>query len=241
MFGQNPVEKASENDDGTVRVVKGSPFYTIQGEGPYSGHPAVFLRLHGCNLRCWFCDTQFSDKDDPRVELVSLGTSIANMMNENNCKLLVITGGEPARWHLAPLLHTIRQLVVFPIIQIETAGTVWKSWMNNTDIVVSPKTPHINPLVEQYAQAFKYVISSDVEVTDEGHFRASTQDKRLPEQRYQAMELAHPRRRTAPIYVSPCDEYDKEKNFINVQRVGQIAMKFGYRVSLQTHKLLELP
>lgn len=33
-------------------------FYSIQGEGRYTGTPAVFIRLAGCNLRCDFCDTE---------------------------------------------------------------------------------------------------------------------------------------------------------------------------------------
>ena len=38
-----------------------SIFHTIQGEGPYCGHPAVFIRLAGCNLQCPGCDTGRSD------------------------------------------------------------------------------------------------------------------------------------------------------------------------------------
>ena len=34
-------------------------FHSIQGEGRYTGTPAVFLRFAGCNLNCWFCDTEF--------------------------------------------------------------------------------------------------------------------------------------------------------------------------------------
>src|SRR3954467_9071958 len=37
-----------------------SIFYTLQGEGPYSGCPAVFMRLAGCNLQCPGCDTDYT-------------------------------------------------------------------------------------------------------------------------------------------------------------------------------------
>ena len=240
MFGKNPVEKASENDDNRVRVVKGSPFYTIQGEGPYMGHPAVFLRLHGCNLRCWFCDTQFSDEDDPDIDQELLGSQVASLMNHNKCDLLVITGGEPARWHLGALLHSIRQNVCLPTIQIETAGTIWKPWMKTVDIIVSPKTPKIHPEVDKHAKAFKYIVGSDVYVTSEGQFRANTQEKRSLYQLDLPDHLAYPSIVTTPIYVSPCDEYDPAVNKLNQQHVAEIAMKFGYRVSLQMHKILDL-
>ena len=36
-------------------------FYSLQGEGYYTGTPAVFLRLSGCNMACSFCDTQHQE------------------------------------------------------------------------------------------------------------------------------------------------------------------------------------
>ncbi len=49
-----PERKRREFDDGSSLSVH-SLFYTLQGEGPYSGHPAVFIRLAGCNLQCPKC------------------------------------------------------------------------------------------------------------------------------------------------------------------------------------------
>jgi 7-carboxy-7-deazaguanine synthase len=49
-----PIEKKREFDDGSSLAVH-SIFYTIQGEGVYAGHPAVFIRLAGCNLMCPRC------------------------------------------------------------------------------------------------------------------------------------------------------------------------------------------
>ena len=61
MFGKNPIRKP-ENHDGNFLKIQ-EIFYTIQGEGIYSGYPAVFVRLGGCNLACKFCDTDFIGTD----------------------------------------------------------------------------------------------------------------------------------------------------------------------------------
>lgn len=67
-------------------------FYSLQGEGRWTGMPAVFIRFAGCNLRCPFCDTDFS---------ASAGMSLAALVREvrqlsKDCRRLVVTGGEPA-------------------------------------------------------------------------------------------------------------------------------------------------
>ena len=62
MFGQNkPTSKHYFSDlpENSLGIV--SRFYTLQGEGPYSGMPALFIRLSKCNLTCGFCDTYFND------------------------------------------------------------------------------------------------------------------------------------------------------------------------------------
>ena len=58
MFGRNPT-RGQVFDDGTSLTLQGLPWATIQGEGPYAGSPATFIRLWGCNLKCYFCDTDF--------------------------------------------------------------------------------------------------------------------------------------------------------------------------------------
>ena len=64
-------------------------FYSIQGEGRYTGTPAIFIRLAGCNLRCNFCDTEHQPYQDLTEEEIM--RQIADFPADH----VVITGGEP--------------------------------------------------------------------------------------------------------------------------------------------------
>ena len=79
-------------------------FYSLQGEGYFTGRPAVFIRLSGCNLKCPFCDTDFSEyKDMTEEEIVDEVCKLSI-----DCHFVVITGGEPTLQdctYLIDLLH----------------------------------------------------------------------------------------------------------------------------------------
>ena len=71
-------------------------FYTLQGEGCHSGIPAVFVRFSGCNLRCPWCDTEFSDYTEMTAEeIVAEALSLYDIPNERR-RMVVLTGGEPS-------------------------------------------------------------------------------------------------------------------------------------------------
>jgi organic radical activating enzyme len=65
-------------------------FYSLQGEGGRQGEASVFIRLSGCNLRCDFCDTDFSRGENKPVE------EIGSFIKLFPCRWIVWTGGEPA-------------------------------------------------------------------------------------------------------------------------------------------------
>ncbi len=66
-------------------------FYSIQGESTYSGLPCVFVRLAACNLRCTYCDTEYSFYEGHKMGIEEILTAIAPY----RCRLVEITGGEP--------------------------------------------------------------------------------------------------------------------------------------------------
>jgi len=90
-------------------------FYSLQGEGQFSGFPVVFIRFSGCNRKCSWCDTSFDSFTEMSLN------EIINEINKYPTKRIVLTGGEPT-------LQTDLQLVNAlhdnnKIIHIESNGT----------------------------------------------------------------------------------------------------------------------
>jgi len=243
MFGKNPIMKQELGDGNTLRVVQGSPFYTLQGEGPYTGWPAVFIRLHGCNLRCWFCDTEFSNPDDPEwqtVRLARVAYDAARYGFHGRADLVVITGGEPMRQNIYPLCkHLLNQGLH---VQIETAGSLWVSGLdelcgpaygNRFKIVCSPKTPTIHEMIFKHAYCFKYVVGADTQMQGSSILTNTQKEGGA------VRALAAPRP-GAPVYISPLDEYDEAINAANRKKVGGLALAYGFIAGVQLHKLLDI-
>src|SRR5690554_2387433 len=114
-------------------------FQTIQGEGMFTGVPALFIRLQGCPVGCPWCDTQHTWEHNPEDE-VSITAIIekeqpsakwATVAPQQFVELIkecgytarhvVITGGEPAMYDLRPLGKALEQAGFQ--LQIETSGT----------------------------------------------------------------------------------------------------------------------
>ena len=66
---------------------------TIQGEGLLQGIPSIFIRLHGCNLSCKWCDTIY-EKEYNEYQFLTID-EILKKISVYNTKYVVITGGEP--------------------------------------------------------------------------------------------------------------------------------------------------
>lgn len=215
MRGKNPIRKPVQSD-GSVLEVK-HIFPTLQGEGPYTGWPAVFVRLGGCNLACTFCDTDFEGyANQTLAEIVAQVKKLAG----NTRKLVVITGGEPLRQNIAPLCDALLKEDLK--VQIETNGTLYRELPQGVEIVCSPKNtgqgyfPVREDLLKRVG-AFKFLISArDVHYNHVGEVGQGD----------------------TPVYVQPMDEYDERQNAENVALAMQLAARYGYRLSLQVHKIL---
>lgn len=245
MFGQNPVRGYEEHPEGKLQVHE--IFYTLQGEGPFVGRPAVFIRLSGCNLRCHFCDTKWDDEGDKWMavdDIVEKVLKAPKMDKFYKFKkfIVVITGGEPLRQPLDQLLKFLIEEHNLHV-QIETAGTLWQECLDrhsfaDLTVVVSPKTPTINAKILHRATAFKYVVKASEYFTIAGIPVSNTQiGGRAPKRLASHEGYLEPEQ----VYLSPCDEYDEEKNAANKRLVAELALYHGFTAGIQLHKVLNLP
>lgn len=93
-------------------------FYSVQGEGFYSGRPAFFIRLAGCDVGCVWCDVKESwDAEEHEIKAID---SIAKEVQETNADFVVITGGEPAMYDLTELTKALKAINCY--LAIETSG-----------------------------------------------------------------------------------------------------------------------
>ena len=94
-------------------------FYSLQGEGYHAGTPAVFVRFSGCNLRCPWCDTNHSSFQQMTADDILAAATAC--LRGNNCKMLILTGGEPALQVDSSLINVFHNAGFF--VCIETNGT----------------------------------------------------------------------------------------------------------------------
>jgi organic radical activating enzyme len=237
MFGKNAVS-GSFNESGE-RLLVNEVFYTIQGEGPDSGRTAVFVRLSKCNLRCYFCDTEFETGQEYGLD--ELVVKVASEVRPG-CKLIVITGGEPLLQNIVPFVQRMNNLGLS--CSVETAGvamlpdlhTVFdpmRSICGNL-IVCSPKTPKIHKDMERLVGAWKYILK-DQQGDSWGLPTKSTQDKDRDS------VVFMPKHAVVDIWVQPMDEQNDMQNKWNMEWARDVCLKHGYRLGVQVHKLVGVP
>ena len=190
-------------------------FYTIQGEGAYSGHAAYFIRLGGCDVGCVWCDVKDSwDADKWPVTSID---KIVGEANKHPARLAVITGGEPLMYDMSALTANLRSQGFQ--INVETSGA--HAFSGTWDwVCLSPKKFKA-PLPEwyQHANELKVIIfnQSDFKWAEEHASKINSGCKLLLQPEWSKQE------KMTPLIV----DYVKE----NPQ----------WQISLQTHKYLNIP
>lgn len=192
-------------------------FYSLQGEGYWTGTPAVFVRMSGCNLKCDFCDTRHESGDLLTEEMVV----------EEVCKYptdhVIITGGEPLLQLTPSLVNKLHKAGKF--VHIETNGSIpfgKTPLLTDVDwVTCSPKYGQL-PNIERMDE-IKVVFDLRVGMEDEIA-------------KYAALDIP-----TGEFYLQPCDRGNEDINeVITASCIKFILDNPKWKLSLQTHKILQL-
>lgn len=189
-------------------------FYTIQGEGFHKGTAAYFVRIGGCDVGCHWCDVKESWNADLHP-LTSVNSIVEEAVKYSN--VIVVTGGEPLMWNMNPLTDLLKAKGLQT--HIETSGA-YKLTGNWNWICLSPKKLKL-PTKEIYIKAdeLKVIVYNK----DDLRF---------------AKEQAQKVNKDCILYLQP--EWSKRDKMIPLI-VDYVMENPKWKVSLQTHKYLNIP
>ena len=198
-----------------IKIKVSEIFTSFQGEGPYVGTPATFLRLYGCNLNCPWCDTDISTYEILSVDDVA--EILLTQMEFNNIKTLIITGGEPTL-QMEEIKRLINELPKEIKVQLETNGSIF-DYIENVDYVISPKEDK-EKVFENYYKFentfFKFVISCQEDINE-------------------VISLKEKYDYDKTIWLQP--EFSKDIDIANLIRENFPRLE-NVKLSVQTHKYL---
>ena len=190
-------------------------FYTLQGEGTWAGTATYFIRLAGCDVGCHWCDVKESWV--PKEDQYQTVEHWAKIAKESGAQRVVITGGEPTVYDLSLLTNALHNLGLK--VHIETAGP--HEYTGDFDwICLSPKK-FLKPREEFYqlADELKVIIFND-------------SDFKWAEE--QAAKCAP----HTQLFLQP--EWDRKERFLD-KIIAYVKENPKWRLSLQTHKYIDIP
>jgi organic radical activating enzyme len=189
-------------------------FYTIQGEGGHTGTAAWFIRIGGCDVGCHWCDVK--ESWDANLHPPTRTDKIVANAKEY-AKTVVITGGEPLMWSLDYITRELNSAGIKT--HMETSGAYELSGHWNW-ICLSPKKTKL-PLAEVYPHAdeLKMIIHN-------------LNDLKFAEK--EALKVS----KDCQLYLQP--EWSKKDTMIPLI-IDYVMKNPKWRISLQTHKYLNIP
>ncbi|WP_424244434.1 organic radical activating enzyme [Elusimicrobium posterum] len=133
-------------------------FYSIQGEGLYTGCAMVFVRLSACSMQCSFCDTAHH-----KVNYELSAQDIIKEISKYPCNRVIITGGEPAEQEIEPLIKALK--AAGKEVHVETNGSIYFDVFMADHVTVSPKL-YVDKKMLGSAHAIKIVVSTQTDLED---------------------------------------------------------------------------
>lgn len=189
-------------------------FYTIQGEGYHTGTAAYFIRIGGCDVGCHWCDV----KESWNAELHP-PTHIEKIVDnaKKYAETVVVTGGEPLTWDMTQLTTQLKEAGLRVHIETSGAYSVSGSW---DWFCLSPKKNKL-----PVGDAYKIADELKVIIYNKHDFIF-------------AEEQAEKVNENAILFLQP--EWSKREE-VTPLIVDYVMNNPKWRVSLQTHKYLNIP
>lgn len=200
-------------ENGTILPLM-EEFYTIQGEGFHTGTAAYFIRLGGCDVGCHWCDVKESWEvlKHPLTQVDAIVDRASK-----NAKLAVITGGEPLMWNLDALTRSLKSKGM--LVNMETSGAYELSGEFDWICLSPKKTMLPTPSVYQAAHELKVIIYNK-------------HDFIFAEQQAALVNSE------AILFLQP--EWSKSQEVLPML-IEYVKDNPKWRISLQTHKYLDIP
>lgn len=189
-------------------------FYTIQGEGYHKGAAAYFIRLGGCDVGCHWCDVKESWD-----ALLHPPKTVEDLVEKakGHSEMVVITGGEPLMYNLDLLTRKLQEAGMKTHIETSGAHPLSGNW---DWICLSPKKRKL-PVEPIYSVADELKII----IYNKDDFRFAEEQATLVSE-------------DCILYLQP--EWGKREEMMP-QIVDYVMKNPKWKVSLQTHKYLNIP
>jgi len=190
-------------------------FYSIQGEGYYTGNSAYFLRIGGCDVGCYWCDVKESwdSKTHPPTKVSDMILNILNFPTET----VVVTGGEPLMWNMNFLTKSLKEKGLRTHLETSGSHELSGEW---DWICLSPKKfqkpPNtINPIADE----LKIIVQNKSDFKWAEQQRDGVSEK-------------------CKLYLQP--EWSNKEKMIPLI-IDYVMQNPEWQISLQTHKYLQIP
>ena len=190
-------------------------FLTIQGEGFHTGSTAYFIRLGGCDVGCVWCDVKDSWNADlhPHVSI----SEMCREAKDSGTEIVVITGGEPLMYNLNSITSALHALGLKAHIETSGAHSLSGHW---DWLCFSPKK-----FKEPKAEFYEASDELKVIIFNKSDFQWAEQH---------ALKMNH----QAKLFLQP--EWSKREQMMPLI-VDYVKKNPKWRISLQTHKYLDIP
>lgn len=190
-------------------------FYTIQGEGAWQGHAAYFIRLGGCDVGCVWCDVK--ESWDANAHPIVNVSEMAAGAKATRCKIVVVTGGEPAMYNLSGLTDALKAVGLRTHIETSGAYPITGAW---DWICLSPKkfkAPHGSTLTR--AHELKIIVYNKSDFA-------------------WAEEFASMMSAACHLFLQP--EWSRQNEMLPLI-IEYVKDNPRWRISLQVHKFMNIP